>query len=156
MGTAVNRRIRQARLLRRAREIASSGRHIGWYYVASELRFQMGEPLAFQILDNPQVRDELDRICAAARSIRTERRIERAAEERRPVESAVPRRRLNADQKRALKAATLERFVQQYARKAQKKTEPNDRGYDREIEQAARRMRPESLDLLLRNDDDGD
>jgi hypothetical protein len=116
----------------------------------------VGEPLAFQILDNPQVRDELDRICAAARSIRTERRIERAAEECHTVESAVPRRRLNADQKRALKAATLEKFVQQYARKAQKNTEPNDRRYNRETEQKAKRMRPESLDLLLRNDDDGD
>src|SRR5687767_11986624 len=67
LGATVNRKVREARILRRAREIASSGRHIGWYYVASELHFQMGEPLAFEIIDNPQVRDELDRICAAAR-----------------------------------------------------------------------------------------
>jgi hypothetical protein len=142
--------------LRRAREIASSGRHIGWYYVASELRFQTGEPLAIEILDTPQMRDELDRICAAARTIRTERRIKRSAEAVPPVESAVPRRRLNADQKRALKAAELAKFAQQYARPAQKSGEPNDRSYSREVEQAAKRMKPESLDLLLRNDDDGD
>ncbi len=152
----MNRKVREARILRRAREIASSGRHIGWHYVAFELHFQMGEPLAFEILDTPQVRDELDQICAAARRIRTERRVERSAESGRPIESAVPKRRLNADQKRALKAARLAKFVQQYARKAQKSGEPNDRSYSREVEQAAKRMKPESLDLLLRNDDDAD
>jgi hypothetical protein len=116
----------------------------------------MGEPLAFEIIDNPQVRDELDRICAAARKIRTERRMARTAEAGCVIESAVPRRHLNADQKRALKAAKFGKFVQQYARKAQKGVDPNDRSYSREIEQAAKRMKPESLDHLLRNDDDGD
>jgi hypothetical protein len=116
----------------------------------------MGEPLAFEVLDKVQVRDELDRICAAARIIRTERRIERTADTGRPIESAVAKRRLNADQKRALRAAQFGKFAQQYARKAQKSGEPNDRSYSREIEQKAKRMKPESLDLLLRNDDDGD
>ena len=142
--------------MRRARQIASSGLHAGWRNVVSELHFQMGERLAFEILDKPQVRDELDRICAAARIIRVEPRTERTGDTALPVQSAASKRRLNADQKRALRAAQFGKFAQQYARKAQKSGEPNDRSYSREIEQKAKRMRPESLDLLLRNDDDGD
>ena len=50
-------------------------------------------------------------------------------------------------------AATLGRFVQQYERKAQKGVEPNDRRYDRKVEKAVKRMKPEKLDALLRDDD---
>jgi hypothetical protein len=39
----------------------------------------------------------------------------------------LPRKRLNADEKRALKAASVRSFVQQYERKAQRGAEPNDR-----------------------------
>jgi ribosomal protein S18 len=61
-----------------------------------------------------------------------------------------PKRRRTAEEKRALKAAALRRFVQEYGRKAQKGVEPNDRGYDREIEKAVKRMKPDELDRLLR------
>jgi hypothetical protein len=62
-----------------------------------------------------------------------------------------PRRRLNADEKRALKAETVRRFVTQYARKAQKGVEPNDRRYARDVEKGVKRMNPEALDSLLRD-----
>jgi hypothetical protein len=71
------------------------------------------------------------------------------------AESDIPkRRRLNADQKRALKAATVRIFVQKYGRKAQRGIEPNDRRYDREVEQSLRRMKPDELDSLLRDDEE--
>lgn len=66
------------------------------------------------------------------------------------------RRRMNAARKRALKAADVRRFLQQYGRP----TKPgggfhlNDRDYDREIEQELRSMSPEQLDRLMRDDED--
>lgn len=64
------------------------------------------------------------------------------------------RPRLNADKRRALKAARLQQFVQQYGRKAQKGIEPNDRHYDRRFEKAVKRMKPDELDQLLRDDEE--
>jgi hypothetical protein len=64
------------------------------------------------------------------------------------------RRRLNADQKRALKAATVSVFVQCYGRKAQRGVEPNDRRYSRDVEKALKQMKPEALDSLLRDDEE--
>jgi hypothetical protein len=64
------------------------------------------------------------------------------------------RRRPNADQKRALKAAGWHVFMQQYARKAQKRTEPNDRSYDRDVAQSIKRMDPATLDRVLRDDEE--
>ena len=40
-------------------------------------------------------------------------------------------------------------FVKQYARRKQKNMDPNDRGYDRELEQKIKKMKPEELDELL-------
>jgi hypothetical protein len=62
------------------------------------------------------------------------------------------RKRLNASEKRALAAAAVGRFVRQYERKAQKGVEPNDRRYDRKVEKAVKRMTPQQLDELLRDD----
>ena len=67
---------------------------------------------------------------------------------------APKRKRLNADQKRALKSAKLQLFVQSYGRKAQNGVEPNDRFYEREVQKAVKRMRPDELDRLLREDED--
>jgi len=64
-----------------------------------------------------------------------------------------PRRRLNASEKLALVAASVRRFVNQYGRKAQKGIEPNDRRYDRKVERAVKRMKPDQLDKLLRDDE---
>lgn len=61
------------------------------------------------------------------------------------------RRRLNTDEKRALQAAEVQHFARQYARKAQRGIEPNDRRYDRQVERRIRTMAPEALDGLLRD-----
>jgi hypothetical protein len=63
------------------------------------------------------------------------------------------RRHLNADQKRALRAATVSVFLRQYGRKAQRHMEPNDRRYSRDLENALKQLRPEALDALMRDDE---
>jgi len=50
-------------------------------------------------------------------------------------------------------AAELGRFVQQYARKAHKNWDPNDRSYDRNLEEKMKRLSPEDLSELLSADD---
>lgn len=62
-------------------------------------------------------------------------------------------RRLNAEERRAVKAAEVQRFVTKYGRKAQKGAEPNDRKYDRKTEQTIRQMDPFELDRLMREDE---
>ena len=48
-------------------------------------------------------------------------------------------------------------FVRQYARKRYPNHDPNDRRYDREIEQIVRQMKPEELDELMHGyDEDSD
>jgi hypothetical protein len=150
----------EARILERAHEIAMTGKNVGRHSVEVKLRFEFSDPLALEILNRQYIKAELDRICADALVIKASKRaavqagaaaIDGTGERKRSG-----RRRLNAEQKRALKAAKLAKFVQQNARRAQKGMDPNDRHYSREIEQVAKRMKPESLDRLLRNDDDGD
>jgi len=54
-------------------------------------------------------------------------------------------------------ATRIGAFLQQYRRRSQKGQEPNDRGYDREIEQALRMLRPEDVDAIINDrleDDD--
>jgi hypothetical protein len=50
-------------------------------------------------------------------------------------------------------AAELGRFMQQYARKAHKGGDPNDRGYDRKLEEKIKRLSPEDLSELLSGED---
>jgi hypothetical protein len=64
------------------------------------------------------------------------------------------KRRPNAAEKRALRAAEVRVFAKQYARKAPKRGEPNDRRHEAETEKKIKRMRPEVLDRLLREDED--
>ncbi len=40
-------------------------------------------------------------------------------------------------------------FIKQYQRKSQRGAEPNDRGYDREIEKIIKNMKPEELSDLM-------
>ncbi|SEB82730.1 hypothetical protein SAMN05443244_1942 [Terriglobus roseus] len=49
-------------------------------------------------------------------------------------------------------ASKWNHFIQQYTRRAQRGQEPNDRGYDRKVEQTLRRMKPEAVDELLNGD----
>jgi hypothetical protein len=55
------------RLIRLAREIAKTGKHISWFYIEQELQFDRREPLAPAALSDPALRTELDKICAEAR-----------------------------------------------------------------------------------------
>jgi hypothetical protein len=64
------------------------------------------------------------------------------------------RRKRTPEQKRALQAAAVARFVRLYGRKAQKRIEPNDRRYDRKTETWISRLPPTDLDHLLREDED--
>lgn len=50
-------------------------------------------------------------------------------------------------------AAELGRFVQQYARKAHNQWDPNDRSYDRKLEEKMKRLSPEELSSMLLGDD---
>jgi hypothetical protein len=50
-------------------------------------------------------------------------------------------------------AARLGRFVQQYGRKATKGWDPNDRSYDRKLEEKIKRLSPEDLSDLLSGED---
>lgn len=43
-------------------------------------------------------------------------------------------------------------FTKQYGRRAQKGFDPNDRGYDRKIEDKMKRLKPEDLSHLLSDD----
>jgi hypothetical protein len=63
------------------------------------------------------------------------------------------RRHPSAYEKHGLRAAMIRLFLRQYARRAQKRTEPNDRQYDRQVEQIIRRMKPDDLDRLMRDED---
>lgn len=50
-------------------------------------------------------------------------------------------------------AAELGRFVQQYARKAHKNWDPNDRSYDRKLEEKMKRLSAEDLSEMLSGED---
>jgi len=56
--------------------------------------------------------------------------------------------------RKAREAADLQLFVQRYGRMARSRLDPNDRTYDRRIEQRVKRMKAEQLDALLRNGED--
>jgi hypothetical protein len=43
--------------------------------------------------------------------------------------------------------------MRQYRRKAEHDHDPNDRGYDREVERRIKRMDPQELDALLRGEE---
>lgn len=54
-----------------------------------------------------------------------------------------------------LTEADIGLFIQKYGRKAHRGHDPNDRNYDREVEQQIKRMNPQELDRLIRGDDNG-
>lgn len=45
-------------------------------------------------------------------------------------------------------------YLRQIGRQAQKGVEPNDRQYDRKLDGKLKRMRPEDVDALFREEDD--
>ncbi len=46
------------------------------------------------------------------------------------------------------------RYLRQIGRKAQKGQEPNDRRFDRKLDEKLKRMRPEDVDALFRGEED--
>ena len=66
------------------------------------------------------------------------------------------RKKLNAGERRALKAADLQLFVKRVGRPAPKGKEPNDRSYSRDQVEAVRHMKPEDFDRFLRDGEDSD
>lgn len=62
-------------------------------------------------------------------------------------------KKLTADELDARKAAEAARYVRQIGRQAQKGIEPNDRRYDREFDQKARRMDPVHFNALINGDE---
>ncbi len=48
-------------------------------------------------------------------------------------------------------AGDLAAFLRQYRRKSNAPHDPNDRSYDRKLEAKIKRMRPEELDALMRD-----
>ncbi len=67
---------------------------------------------------------------------------------------AKPKRRLNAAQKRALKAAKLAVYLKEVGRRAQKRTEPNDRRDSYDLGDKIRNISPNEFDQLMREDED--
>jgi hypothetical protein len=61
-------------------------------------------------------------------------------------------KRLNKRNQVRRAEAEVALFVKKYARKVNK-NDPNDRSYDRSIEEIVNPMTPEELDRLLRGDD---
>ncbi len=57
------------------------------------------------------------------------------------------------DKKKRLANATAT-FLRQIGRRAQKGDEPNDRAYDRKLDDKLKRMRPEDVDALFRGEAD--
>jgi uncharacterized protein (TIGR02996 family) len=64
-----------------------------------------------------------------------------------------PRRPGARRSRREATEADVSLFLQQYARKAERGWDPNDRQYSREVEKVVKRMRPEELDRLMRGED---
>jgi hypothetical protein len=57
------------------------------------------------------------------------------------------------DKKQRLANATAV-YLRQIGRQAQKGVEPNDRSYDRKLDEKLKRMRPEDVDSLFRGEED--
>lgn len=68
--------------------------------------------------------------------------------------AAPKRKKLNAAERRDMKAAAVQLFAKKYARKAEPGRDPNDRKYDRKVEQQVKHMNPEELHRLLHHGED--
>lgn len=66
-----------------------------------------------------------------------------------------PKRRPNAEQRRALSVAAVQKFLNDTGRKARRGGgDANDRHTDHEVELQLKRMRPEDVDRLMRDDEE--
>jgi hypothetical protein len=71
MRARLKKRDQEVYVLRRAKELAESGRFTGWLGIEFELRYGEGFELARAWLDYAPVREELDIICRQAQSRRS-------------------------------------------------------------------------------------
>jgi hypothetical protein len=71
MTARLKKRDQEEYVLRRAKELAESGRFSGWMGIEFELRYGEGFELAHAWLDYPPVRAELDIICQQAKTGRS-------------------------------------------------------------------------------------
>ncbi|AOH84610.1 hypothetical protein AWL63_12160 [Sphingomonas panacis] len=63
---------------------------------------------------------------------------------------------MKAREKKERLAAETAVYLRQIGRKAQKGQEPNDRGFDRKLDEKLKRMRPEDVDALIHGVDEED
>jgi hypothetical protein len=70
------------------------------------------------------------------------------------VRTKPKRKKLNAVQRRELKAAALQLFVKRVGRQVQRGVEPNDRKHSRDVEKAADQMAPEEFYELTADEAD--
>ena len=63
-----------------------------------------------------------------------------------------PRHKARVDRRQRLQNQ-IAVFVRQYERKSSPGYDPNDRGYDRNVERRVKRMKPEDLDDLLHGEE---
>jgi hypothetical protein len=68
MTARLKKRDQEEYVLRRAKELAESGRFSGWMGIQFELRYGEGFELAHTWLDYPPLRAELDNICQEAKT----------------------------------------------------------------------------------------
>jgi hypothetical protein len=68
MRLPMSKRQRHEHIMRRARELAESGKFASWDQIEFELRYREELPEARGVLDSRFIRDELDQTCAQARA----------------------------------------------------------------------------------------
>lgn len=65
------------------------------------------------------------------------------------------RRHLNREEKWALMVAAIGLFIRRYRRTARRGgLDPNDRSFDLDVQRQLKRMAPEQLDRLMRDDEE--
>lgn len=63
----------------------------------------------------------------------------------------MPKKKLNARERRERKAGDIVLLVKQIGRKAQKGIEPNDRRVNHKVKRKLKHLKPQAMDLLLRD-----
>ncbi len=97
---------------------------------------------------------EVDKLRSKSSPVAEQEILAKTFTEKIPKEDKKKKRKLNLSEKQELERTDIERFVKEYARKAQKGEEPNDRGYNRDVEKKLKKhIKPLDLNNLLNEDD---
>ncbi|ATQ44901.1 hypothetical protein CSW64_06455 [Caulobacter mirabilis] len=62
-------------------------------------------------------------------------------------------RKPSSEERRSRAVAQVADFIRKYGRRKQKRGEPNDRVYDRDMEASLKRLSPQDLDALMHDDE---